>query len=32
MPSRRAYGFHFAKAALALVILTCEPITLSSPA
>ena len=28
---RRAYGFHFAKAALALVMLTCRPITLKLP-
>lgn len=29
--TRRAYGFHSAKAALALVILTCGPITLQPP-
>ena len=28
---RRAYGFHSAKAALALVMLTCRPITLRPP-
>ncbi len=28
---RRAYGFHTAKAALALVMLTCGPITLRLP-
>lgn len=29
--TRRAYGFHSAKAALALVMLTCRPITVSPP-
>ena len=29
--TRRAYGFHSAKAALALVLLTCGPITLHPP-
>ena len=29
--TRRAYGFHSAKAALALVMLTCRPITLRPP-
>ena len=29
--TRRAYGFHSAKAALALVLLTCGPITLHLP-
>ena len=29
--TRRAYGFHSAKAALALVMLTCGPITLQPP-
>jgi len=29
--TRRAYGFHTAKAALALVMLTCGPITLQPP-
>ncbi|MEO8966307.1 MAG: transposase [Solirubrobacteraceae bacterium] len=29
--TRRAYGFHSAKAALALVLLTCGPITLQLP-
>jgi transposase len=29
--TRRAYGFHSAKAALALVLLTCGPITLTPP-
>jgi transposase len=29
--TRRAYGFHSAKAALALVLLTCGPITLQPP-
>ena len=29
--TRRAYGFHSAKAALALVMLTCGPITLHLP-
>lgn len=29
--TRRAYGFHSAKAALALVLLTCGPITLTLP-
>jgi transposase len=29
--TRRAYGFHSAKAALALIMLTCGPITLQSP-
>jgi transposase len=29
--TRRAYGFHSAKAALALVMLTCGPITLQLP-
>jgi transposase len=29
--TRRAYGFHSAKAALALIILTCGPITLHLP-
>ena len=29
--ARRAYGFHSAKAALALVLLTCGPITLHLP-
>src|SRR5665811_942059 len=29
--TRRAYGFHTAKAALALVMLTCGPITLNLP-
>jgi transposase len=29
--TRRAYGFHTAKAALALVLLTCGPITLQPP-
>jgi len=29
--TRRAYGFHSAKAALALVMLTCGPITLTPP-
>jgi transposase len=29
--TRRAYGFHSAKAALALVLLTCGPITLRLP-
>ena len=29
--TRRAYGFHSAKAALALVLLTCRPITLTLP-
>jgi transposase len=29
--TRRAYGFHSAKAALALVMLTCGPITLNPP-
>jgi transposase len=29
--TRRAYGFHSAKAALALVLLTCGPITLKLP-
>ncbi len=29
--TRRAYGFHSAKAALALVLLTCGPITLDLP-
>jgi transposase len=28
---RRAYGFHSANAALALVLLTCGPITLKLP-
>ncbi len=28
---RRAYGFHSAKAALALAMLTCGPITLTPP-
>jgi transposase len=29
--TRRAYGFHSANAALALVMLTCGPITLQPP-
>ncbi|MGA2928582.1 MAG: hypothetical protein ABSG43_21840 [Solirubrobacteraceae bacterium] len=29
--TRRAYGFHFAKVALALVMLTCGPTTLHLP-
>ncbi len=29
--TRRAYGFHSANAALALVLLTCGPITLQPP-
>ena len=29
--TRRAYGFHSAKAALALILLTCGPITLYLP-
>jgi len=29
--TRRAYGFHSAKAALALVLLTCGPVTLHLP-
>ena len=29
--TRRAYGFHSAQAALALVMLTCGPITLQPP-
>ena len=29
--TRRAYGFHTAQAALALVMLTCGPITLQPP-
>ena len=29
--TRRAYGFHSAKAALALVLLTCDPISLHLP-
>jgi transposase len=29
--TRRAYGFHSARAALALVLLTCGPITLQPP-
>ena len=29
--TRRAYGFHSAKAALALILLTCGPITLHLP-
>jgi transposase len=29
--TRRAYGFHSAKAALALVMLTCGPIILTLP-
>jgi len=29
--TRRAYGFHSAKAALALVMLTCGPITVKPP-
>jgi transposase len=29
--TRRAYGFHTAKAALALVMLTCGPISLQPP-
>jgi transposase len=29
--TRRAYGFHTAKAAFALVMLTCGPITLTPP-
>ena len=29
--TRRAYGFHTANAALALIILTCGPITLTPP-
>ena len=28
---RRAYGFHSAEAALALVMLTCGPVTLELP-
>ena len=28
---RRAYGFHSARAALALILLTCGPITLTLP-
>ena len=30
--TRRAYGFHTAQAALALVMLTCGPITVQPPA
>jgi hypothetical protein len=29
--TRRAYGFHTAKAALALIMLTCGPITIQPP-
>ncbi len=29
--TRRAYGFHSAEAALALIMLTCGPVTLTLP-